>query len=367
MSKRKTSKFYRLGEASKEVFDEISASAALAEASKLRMHFIGYGPHSFHEEEIDSIFTLSKKLGHYAVNWINIESGEGQHLQPLVDLFGIHELALEDAMKFHQRSKVDTFKEHLFIVIRIPTDKDNSCDTEQFAIFLGRNYVISFQEKTGGDCLEPVRERIRKDLGGIRGKAADHLAYSIIDAGVDAYFPMMERLGDRIESLEDTIVSPHADTPANKATSKIHELKLEVLAVRRSVWPMRDTINILCRDSSSFISDGTRVYLRDCYDHLSRIIDLVEMYRELASDLLSIYLSAVNNRMNEIIKVLTIITSLFIPPTFIAGVYGMNFNHEKSPLNMPELDWYYGYPFSILLMVVTSAAILFFLKKRNWM
>lgn len=366
MVRRKTSKFFSLGEASKEVDDLLDLVAPKKDVS-LKIQYMGYGPDSFEESKVESILTLSKKLVSHPVNWINVDSTEIQSCQQLADLFGIHELALEDAMKFHQRSKVDTYKDHLFIVLRIPTDFNESCDTEQVALFLGKNYVISFQEKEGGDCLEVVRERIRKGHATVRQRAADHLAYLIIDAGVDAYFPMMERMGDRIETLEDAIVTPEQEMPANQATARIHELKLEVLAVRRSVWPMRDTINLLCRDSNPFINDGTRVYLRDCYDHLSRIIDLVEMYRELATDLLNIYLSAVNNRMNEIIKVLTIITSLFIPPTFIAGIYGMNFNPEKSPFNMPELNWYFGYPLSLLLMVITSGAILVFLRKKGWM
>ncbi|MBX9687939.1 MAG: magnesium/cobalt transporter CorA, partial [Candidatus Obscuribacterales bacterium] len=271
--------------------------------------------------------------------------------------------ALEDASKFHQRSKVDDYKHHLFIVLRVPTGQPDSFDTEQLALFLGKDYLISFQEKEGGDCLDLVRERIRKAQHVIRNLGTDYLAYAIIDAGIDAYFPMLERLGERIESLDEMIITEaNADTP-----HRIHELKLQVLALRRSVWPMRDTINTLCRDISPYLSEGIRIYMRDCYDHLSRIIDLIEMYRELSTDFLNIYLSSVNNRMNEIIKVLTIITSLFIPPTFIAGVYGMNFNPAKSPFNMPELEWYYGYPIALLAMLITSLAILYYMKRKGWL
>lgn len=361
MVKRKTSKFFNLGEASKEV-DELLGHFT-ERTQSLKVHFIGYGPEHYEDSKFDSVLNLSKRLGNYAVNWINVESSDVQGLQPLAELFSLHELAVEDAMKFHQRSKVDSFPDHLFIVLRIPTDKDKSCDTEQLALFLGKNYLISFQEKSGGDCLDPVRERIKKGVGNIRERGADYLAYALMDAGIDAYFPMMERLGDRIEALEENIVAE----AGKDATSMIHQLKLEVLAVRRSVWPMRDTINTLCRDASPFIGEGTRVYLRDCYDHLSRIIDLVEMYRELSTDLLNIYLSSVNNRMNEIIKVLTVITSLFIPPTFIAGIYGMNFKTDSSPFNMPELSWYFGYPLCLILMLCTSLAILFFLRRKRWL
>lgn len=361
VNKRKTSKFFNLGEASKGIYEPFDDE--IGEVGLLKMLYIGYGKDAYEEARLDSVLSLSKRLGTFDVNWINIESSDAASLQPLAELFSLHELAIEDCTKFHQRSKIDSFPQHLFIILRIPTDKEHSCDTEQIALFLGSNYVISFQEKSGGDCLEPVRDRIRKSAGQIRQRGADYLAYAIIDAGIDAYFPMMERMGDRIEALEESIVS---ETRAD-ATGRIHQLKLEVLAVRRSVWPMRDTINTLCRDSVSFVKDETRVYLRDCYDHLSRIIDLVEMYRELSTDLLNIYLSSVNNRMNEIIKVLTVITSLFIPPTFIAGVYGMNFKTEASPFNMPELNWYFGYPIALAVMLATSLAILFFLKRKRWL
>ncbi|MBX9721744.1 MAG: magnesium/cobalt transporter CorA [Candidatus Obscuribacterales bacterium] len=347
---------------SKDVGD--ISNLILGTDTPLKMQYLGYGPDSIEDVTVDSAYELSKHLNKHQVNWINLPScSTAVSMQPLAELFQLHELALEDALNFHQRSKVEDYKHHLFIVLRVPTGDINSCDTEQLAIFLGKDFVITFQEKDGGDCLEPLRDRIRKGVGSLRTMGADYLAYSIVDAGVDAYFPILERLGERIESLDEVIIS---DT-SNKATAQIHEIKLEVLAIRRAVWPMRDAINSLCRDTTPFITEGTRVYMRDCYDHLSRIIDLIEMYRELSTDLLNIYLSSVNNRMNEIIKVLTIITSLFIPPTLIAGIYGMNFRTDISPFNMPELNWYFGYPVSILLMLLTSGAMLVYLRKRRWL
>lgn len=353
---RKTSRFFKLGEASKE--DENIAELILGSAAPpLKMQFMAYGPNDLEETTINSAILLSKRLANHPVNWINIESTTLQAVQPLAELFNLHELALEDALKSHQRSKIDNYPDHLFIVLRVPTGKGSSCDTEQLSLFLGKNYLISFQEKTGGDCLESVRDRLRKSLGTIRSMGADHLAYAIIDAGVDAYFPILEHLGEHIEKLEESIVGNTSEhTPA-----QIHELKLQVLAVRRSVWPMRDTINTLCRDLSPYINEGTRVYFRDCYDHISRIIDLVEMFRELSTDLLNIYLSSVNNRMNEIIKVLTIMTSLFIPPTLIAGIYGMNFK------NIPELNIPCGYQLCLFFMFISSMAMLFYLRHRKWM
>lgn len=362
MVRKTLSRFYKLGEASKE--DAGEADLSRARGLPVNLQCLGYNQDSYEELTLDSLSALTRKMGKYPLVWINIEGcSDIPSLQPLADLFSLHELAIEDALKFHQRSKVDNYNDHLFIVLRVPTSKEYSCDTEQLALFLGKNYVLSFQEKGGGACLESVRERIRKGAGSIRKMGADYLAYAIIDAGIDAYFPLLEQLGERIEALEEKIIAESAD----KVPGKIHDLKLEVLAARRSVWPMRDSINTLCRDASPFITDSTRIYFRDCYDHLSRIIDLVEMYRELSTDLLNIHLSTVNNRMNEVIKVLTVITTLFIPPTFIAGVYGMNFKQEKSPFNMPELNWYYGYPLVLLLMLLTSVAVLVFLRRRRWL
>jgi magnesium transporter len=362
MVRKATSRFFKLGEANKE--DTGEADLSFVSGLPISLQCVGYSDESFEELTVDSLPVLVKRMHKYPVMWINIKgAADIPSIQPLTELFSLHELAIEDALKFHQRSKVDAYNDHLFIVLRVPTGKEDSCDTEQLALFLGKNYVLSFQEKDGGACLESVRERIRKGAGNIRKLGADYLAYAIVDAGIDAYFPLLERLGERIETLEERIIAESAE----KVPAKIHDLKLEVLAVRRSVWPMRDTINTLCRDISPYVTDTTRLYMRDCYDHLSRIIDLVEMYRELSTDLMNIYLSTVNNRMNEIIKVLTVITTMFIPPTFIAGLYGMNFKPEKSPYNMPELEWYYGYPFAILLMVITSGAVLFFLRRRRWL
>jgi magnesium transporter len=362
MPRKATSKFYTLGEASKEITGESDRKQPTGLPVKL--HCLSYSHDSFEETTVDYLPSLAKILYKYPVTWINVQScPDIPGLQPLADLFSLHELAIEDALKFHQRSKVDEFSDHLFIVMRMPTGKEDSFDTEQLAMFLGKNYVLTFPEKDGGDCLESVRDRIRKGTSNIRTLGTDYLAHAIIDAGIDAFFPLLERIGDGIEHLEEQIIGETAD----RVPVKIHELKLEVLAVRRSVWPMRDMINILCRDASPFFGESTRIYLRDCYDHLSRIIDLVEMYRELSTDLLNIHLSSVNNRMNEIIKVLTVITTLFIPPTFLAGLYGMNFKTEASPFNMPELSWHYGYFWALFLMVLTSGAVLVFLKRRRWL
>ena len=329
------------------------------------LQWVGYGPQGYEEMTLGTVAEIVENIRkhQYPVNWINVEACTDLHVLEQFRLaFNLHELAVEDCATQHQRAKVDDYENHLFIVTRMPM-MQRSGETEQLGIFLGANYVISFQDDIVGDCLDSVRDRIRRGFGRIRQRGPDYLVYGIIDAVVDAYFPVLEDLGERINTLEDEII----DSIRKDTSAEIHRLKREVLSMRRAVWPLRDAINTLCRDSHPFLSDETRVYLRDCYDHLARIIDLVEMYRELVIDMMDIHLSMVNNRMNEIIKVLTVITTIFIPPTFIAGVYGMNFDTKVSPFNMPELEWYWGYFFALSLMAVTSLAILALLRSRKWL
>ena len=307
---------------------------------------------------------LSGCLDDTQIVWMNIDGCQTtEMLQEIGRVLGLHELALEDVSNSHQRAKVDDYDDYMYIVMRM-VDQSHFPNTEQLSIFLGKNYVLTIQEHEGGDCLEHVRERLRRRLGDIRKRGADYLVYAIIDAVVDGYFPVIESLGERIEELEDQILEAEQ---MKSGPARIHEIKRETTTIRRAVWPLRDAINILCRDTHPLITDHTRIYYRDCHDHAIRIIDLVETYRELSHDLMDIYLSTVNNRMNEIMKVLTIITSLFIPPTLIAGIYGMNFETNCSPWNMPELKWYLGYPLSLLLMVVLSCSLTYYLHRKGWL
>lgn len=324
--------------------------------------WVGYGPDGYEELSLNTVAEAKEKLARYPVNWINVEAcKDPQIFDQFRIAFNLHELAVEDCTTVHQRSKVEDYKTHLFIVTRMPLNVETG-HTEQLGMFLGERFVLCFQDEEGGDCLDTVRDRIRRGYGAIRTQGSDYLCYAIIDAVVDAYFPVLNNLSERIDGLEDAIL----ESDRKDISAEIHKLKREVLTLRRAVWPLRDAINTLVRDSHPFLSDTTRIYLRDCYDHIARIIDLVEMYRELTIDMMDIHLSMVNNRMNEIIKVLTVVTTIFIPPTFIAGVYGMNFNSEVSPFNMPELNWYYGYLGALALMVFTSIAILAFLKGKKW-
>jgi magnesium transporter len=233
---------------------------------------------------------------------------------------------------------------------------------EQVSFVLGKHYLLTVQEEPQRDCFGSVRDRIRTNKGMVRKSGSDYLAYTLLDAIIDGFFPVLEAYGERIEELEDEVVT----NPTRQTLQKIYEVRRELLGLRRSIWPQRDAINSLIRDGSDLISPNVQIYLRDCYDHTIQVLDMVETYRELASGLMDVYLSSVGNKMNEIMKLLTVISSIFIPLTFIAGVYGMNFNTEKSPLNMPELNWYWGYPLCLGAMVVVAASLVYFFWRRGW-
>ncbi|MFP4297857.1 MAG: magnesium/cobalt transporter CorA, partial [Spirulinaceae cyanobacterium] len=233
---------------------------------------------------------------------------------------------------------------------------------EQVSLIIGKNHVLSVQEEADYDCFNPVRDRILHNQGIIRQQNADYLAYALWDAMIDGYFPILEDYGERIEVLEDEVII----NPTDITLDKIYQIRRELLALRRAIWPQRDAINSLLRDRYPLISDDVRLYLRDCYDRTVQIIDITETYRELASGLMDVYLSAVSNKMNEIMKVLTVISTIFIPLTFIVGVYGMNFNPDASPWNMPELNWYWGYPAFWGLTLVIAFGLIYFFWKRGW-
>jgi magnesium transporter len=270
-------------------------------------------------------------------------------------------LALEDAINTHQRPKVEEYDDHLFIVA-LMLDEAGAVETEQVAFFVGAGYVITFQERPG-DCFENVRERIRKASGRIRGAGADYTCYALLDAIIDTYFPALERAGDVLEILEDRVIA--APEPGN--ISELHDMKRRLLLLRRAIWPHREVFNTLLRDEHPLIAPDTRPFLRDCYDHTIQLMDIVETYREMASGLVDVHLSSVSMKLNEVMKVLTVVATVFIPLSFIASVYGMNFDRERSPWNMPELGWHYGYPFSLLLMCASAAGLIWYIWKKGWL
>jgi magnesium transporter len=230
------------------------------------------------------------------------------------------------------------------------------------SLFFGERYVVTFQEREG-DCFEPVRNRIRRARGRLRENRPDYLAYALLDAVIDAYFPIVEAYGDRLEALEDRVL----EEPTSDVVSEIHAVKRELSNIRRAVWPLRDVVNLLLREQHPLLREDTRLYLRDAYDHTIQLVELVESHREIASGLLDVYLSSVSNRMNEVMKVLTIIATIFIPLSFVAGLYGMNFDRQASAWNMPELSWDYGYPAALGVMLAIALGMLWFFRRKRWL
>ncbi len=299
-----------------------------------------------------------------SVSWIDVQGlGSETILKRLGQVFSLHPLVLEDIVNVPQRPKVEEYPGQLLIIARMVTLREQGgFIAEQVSFILSRHYLLTVQEEPEYDSFEPIRDRIRTCKGTICKRGVDYLAYALLDSVIDGFFPVLEAYGEQIEDLEAEVVS----NPTHQTLERIHTLKRELLTLRRAIWPQRDAINSLIRDGNDLISDEVRIYLRDCYDHAVQVLDMVETYRELASSLMDVYLSSVSNKMNEIMKLLTVISSIFIPLTFVAGIYGMNFNTEKSPFNMPELNWYWGYPLCWALMITIAAVMVYFFWSRGW-
>jgi magnesium transporter len=332
------------------------------QAPKPVITMIAYGAEKIREERLEGPETIPQVLGHYPVLWINVAGlGDASVISRIGEIFKFHRLALEDVVNTHQRAKVEHYPDCIFVVGRM-VESAERIGTDQLSLFLGKDFVVTFQE-TPGDCFDPVRERIRKGGGLLRRSGPDYLAYALIDAFIDNYFPILETYGEKLESMEELVVS-HPDPGL---VSQIHEVKRDLITLRRAIWPLREAINSLVREPVSLIATETRIYLRDCYDHTIQIIDLLENYRDVASGLMEVYLSSMSNRLNEVMKILTMFTALFIPMSLIAGIYGMNFNTQASRLNMPELNWYFGYPFALGLMMAISLGILLYFRRKGWL
>ncbi|KIH78062.1 magnesium transporter [Geoalkalibacter ferrihydriticus] len=294
----------------------------------------------------------------HSVSWINIDGvHQTEVIENLGKSFGLHPLVMEDILNTDQRPKVESYEDYLYIVIKmlLYDEVRHETRTEQVSLILGRHFVLSFQEFSG-DVFEGVRERLRSGRR-IRFMGTDYLAYALLDAIVDHYFILLEKFGDQVEILEEELIAD--PTPATLA--KIHHFKREMLLLRKAVWPLREVLSSLTREENPQISAETRLFLRDVYDHTIHVIDTVETLRDLLAGMLDIYLSSISNRMNEIMKVLTIMATIFIPLTFIAGVYGMNFEH------MPELAWPWAYPAVLLLMLGVAGGLLVFFRRKNWL
>jgi len=328
-------------------------------AEKVRISLIDYDEKGFQEKEVKNIEDCFPFKDTPTVTWINIDGlHEVELIEKLGKHFDLHPLLLEDILNTGQRPKLEDFEDYLFVVLKMlsQTKKEEEIIAEQISLVLGPNFVISFQEREG-DTFDPIRERIRSGKGRIRKMGADYLAYALIDAVVDGYFPLLEKFGERIEGMEEELVSD----PAPETLQTIHDLKREMIFLRRSVWPLRELISGLQRGESPLVKETTKVYLRDVYDHTIQVIDSIENFREMVSGMLDIYLSSVSNKMNEVMKVLTMIATIFIPLTFIAGIYGMNFEY------MPELGWRWSYPIVWLIIIAIAALMVTYFKRKRWL
>jgi magnesium transporter len=292
------------------------------------------------------------------VKWINVD---GVHQAELIEAIGkrlnIHPLTLEDIVNTSQRAKFEDYDNYVVSIMKMLDYNNEELRSEQLTIVLMQGMVISFQEANGGDAFDLIRTRIRQAKGRIRKMGADYLAYALIDAVVDYYFNVLEKIGDKIEIIEEELISD----PQKSTMEQLHHMKREMIFVRKAVWPVRELVNNMERSESDLILEGTGIYLRDVHDHTIRVIDTIETYRDLLSGMMDIYLSSVSNRMNEVMKILTIITTIFVPVTFIAGVYGMNFDY------MPELHSKWGYPavWAVMLLIIISLIIYF--KRKKWL
>jgi magnesium transporter len=330
---------------------------------------IEYDRTRLEERTITNKDELLPHLDNQRITWINIDGlGDIDVLSALGSRFNLHPLALEDVLATGQRPKLEQYDGYLFIIVQMLylNDQKQMCG-EQVSMFLGKNFLITLQEEGDFDVFEPVRARIRAANGSIRKQGADYLAYALLDSIVDHYYPVLESIGASIDLIEDAIV----EVPINSPVRDLHQHKRTLTQIRRFIWPVRDLINAMMHEETGLVSKGTKVYLRDCYDHTVQLMDLVESYRDVLSGLMELYLSNVGIRTNEIMRVLTVISSIFIPLTFIAGVYGMNFQHEKDgqklPLNMPELFHPYGYVVVMLVMLAIAIFQICYFKKRRWL
>ncbi len=331
------------------------------EAPHPQLKIFGYGPDGYDEREIKDPAEIAAFRTRWPVTWLDVQGlGDAAIIERVGQVFGLHSLWLEDVLNAHQRPKVENYGDVRFLVVRTLEGEDEP-ETDQMSIFLGPAFVVTFQERPG-DCFEPLRTRIRHGKGRVRTSGPDYLAYSLLDAVVDNYFPVLERLGERIDALEDDLVL--APDPAR--LTEIHLVRRGLLTLRRAVWPLREALQHLLRDGDVVFKPETRPYLNDCYDHTVQIMDLVENYREIASGLIDIYLSSMTQRMNEVMKVLTIISTIFIPLTFIAGVYGMNFDPDAGPLSMPELRTPYGYILTLIGMAVIALGLVWWFWRKGW-
>lgn len=328
----------------------------LVEKSKITV--FEYGIEGYQEKQLKSFDELFQFKTSYPVTWINIDGlNQVEFIERTCKMFNIHPLTTEDIVNTSQRPKVDEYTDYLYIVLKmLKYDKlQNDLYSEQVSVVMRHQLLISFQE-TEGDVFETVRDRIRKGKGKIRSVGSDYLTYALIDAIVDHYFVVVDTFSETIESLEEELL----EKPSKSTIESIHALKRHVILFRRNVWPLRETIHSIIKGDFPYFHEQTKIYLKDVYDHTLHIIDSIESFRDILSGMMELYLTTVSNRLNEVMKVLTIIATIFIPLTFIAGVYGMNFKY------MPELEWEWGYYVIWAVMITIAIGMLILFKRKSW-
>ena len=323
-----------------------------------RISVMRYTPEAVHAAAATTIEEIEPHRGAAGVLWVDIQGlGDPALLQAVADMFSIHPLALEDVVNAPQRPKTETYDEHqLYISRMVRLDDERKVHIEQVTLFFGSDYVLTFQERYG-DVFDPVRNRVRQNLGPLRRAGADYLAYALIDTIIDHYYPVIDDISEALERLEEQVMRD----PSNRTLGEINRMKGALLDLRRGVWPQRDAVNALVRGDSDFVSEPVRTYFRDTYDHTVQLSDVIETYRDINGGLFNTYLSVVSNRMNEVMKVLTIMASIFIPLTFLAGIYGMNFD------SMPELHLPWMYPVLLGLMAIIALGMIVFFRRKGWL
>jgi len=327
---------------------------------KPKISIIDYSPSELEEKTVESIeecYAYQEKPT--TITWINIDGiHQADIIEQIGHFFQIHPLTLESIMNTDQRPKIEYFPNYIYISLKMIywDETGHEVAIEHISLILTDHTVLSFQEREG-DVFNSVRERIKNKTGKIRKSGADYLIYTLLDSIVDQYFLILEKLGDKTESLEDALMNQ----PSPKNLRVIHQAKRNLIFLRNAVWPLREVINKLEKDESKLIQKNTKLFLRDVYDHTIQVIETVEALRDMVAGLLDIYLSSVSNKMNEVMKLLTIIATIFIPLTFLAGIYGMNFHY------MPELSWKWAYPVTLLVMFLIGLGMYFFFKKKKWL
>jgi len=327
---------------------------------KTRISLIEYDGDHLAERQISSLDQCSTRTAAPTITWINVDGlAQLEVMQHFGSCYGIHPLVLEDILTTDQRPKAEDHTDYLYLVLKMLAMDESSgaIKTEQVSIILGVNFVISFQEGLEGDVFDPVRERLTKGQGWMRTAGPDFLVHALLDIIVDNYFLVLESLAEKIEQIEEELI----DDPSTMTMHAIYRLKREMLFLHKAIWPLREVVGGLQRRDTPLISDTTVIYLRDLYDHTIQVVDTLETLRDMLSGMLDIYLSSVSNRLNAVMKVLTIIATIFMPLTFLAGIYGMNFKH------MPELEWQWGYPALLVLMLVITGAMLLYFQKKKWL